>query len=220
MPPPGLRGDRQRGRGQPARAEARWRARAPCRRRADRGGDAVASPAVVGAGEGVAVTPSTAPFGAGVAAALPCRNDGPRVRGRRRRGRRRRRRRVAVQSRAGLVSSGRCRRSAGSAARIERGRDLGGGEGVGSGVAGEGEAAVTVLGGDELGEGRVAARRPGEVRPGSGRRRSGTGGRVRWNPDRCRSRPGRGSRRHRPAGCAATQVRCDPGCAFRRRPAP
>src|ERR1019366_5079591 len=40
-------------------------------------------------------------------------------------------------------------------------RDLGGGEGVGSGVAGEGEAAVTVLGGDELGEGSVATRRPG-----------------------------------------------------------
>src|ERR1019366_10366634 len=44
---------------------------------------------------------------------------------------------------------------------LEGGRDLGGGEGVGSGVAGEGEAAVTVLGGDELGEGSVATRRPG-----------------------------------------------------------
>ncbi len=42
----------------------------------------------------------------------------------------------------------------------KRGRDLGGGEGIGSGVAGEGVAAAGVLGGDQLGERGVATRRP------------------------------------------------------------
>ncbi len=47
----------------------------------------------------------------------------------------------------------------------QRRRDLSGGEGIGGGVAGEGEAAVAVLGGDELGERRVAAGCPsGSVR--------------------------------------------------------
>src|ERR1019366_2090461 len=40
-------------------------------------------------------------------------------------------------------------------------RDLGGGEGIGGGVAGEDEAATAVLGGDQPGERRVSSRRPG-----------------------------------------------------------
>ena len=52
------------------------------------------------------------------------------------------------------------RDSDGIGRRLQRRWDLGGGEGIGCGIAGEGVATAGVLGGDQLGERGLASRRP------------------------------------------------------------